>query len=203
MIFDWSAFFNGFGTGAGLIIAIGAQNAFILKQAILRNHVLTIAIVCSIVDTVLILCGVFGFATLLESSPILIQIAKWGGFIFLGIYGLRSFLAMRKSHAIELDKSKKKPSWRKIIALTLAFSLLNPHVYLDAVVLLGSISSQFPDAEQPSFAVGACLASITWFFSLCYGAQYLAPFFTNPKSWKILDFLVGVIMWAIAAAILM
>ena len=201
MTFDLSAFLNGFGTSAGLIIAIGAQNAFILKQAILRNHVLTIAIICSIIDAALILCGVFGFATLLETSPLLIKIAKWGGFIFLGLYGLRSFLAMRDDHALEIDKSKKKPSWRKIIALTLAFSLLNPHVYLDAVVLLGSISSQFPDAEQPSFAIGACLASITWFFSLCYGAQRLAPFFTNPKSWKVLDFLIGIIMWAIAAAL--
>ena len=203
MAFDLSAFLNGFGTGAGLIIAIGAQNAFILKQAIMRNHVLAIAIICSIVDTVLILCGVFGFATLLETSPVLLSVAKWGGFTFLFIYGIRSFLAMRQDHALELDKSRKKPSLRRIIALSLAFSLLNPHVYLDAVVLLGSISSQFPDAEQPSFAFGACLSSITWFFSLCYGAQHLAPFFTNPKSWKILDFLIGIIMWAIAIAILM
>ncbi len=201
MIFDWSAFFNGFGTSAGLIIAIGAQNAFILKQAIMRNHVLTIAIICSIIDTILILCGVFGFATILESSPLLLKFAKWGGFIFLILYGLRSFLSMRHDHAIELDKSRKKPSWRKIVALTLAFSLLNPHVYLDAVVLLGSISSQFPDAEQPSFAIGASLASVTWFFSLSYGARSLAPFFTNPKSWKILDCLIGLIMWSIAVAL--
>lgn len=203
MIFDLPAFINGFATSAGLIIAIGAQNAFILKQSIMRNHVFTIATLCSIIDTILILCGVFGFATLLETSPMLIQIAKWGGFLFLVGYGIRSFMSMRYDHAITLDKSQKKPSLRKIIALTLAFSLLNPHVYLDAVVLLGSISSQFSDAEQPSFALGASLASITWFFSLSYGAQFLAPFFTNPKSWKILDFLIGLIMWLIAIAIIL
>lgn len=202
MVFEPSAFIQGFATSAGLIIAIGAQNAFILKQEILRNHVLAMAILCSLIDACLILCGVFGFATLLESSPILMQIAKWGGFAFLGYYGLRSFRNVFTSHAIEMGNATQKPSLKKIISLTLAFSLLNPHVYLDTVVLLGSISSQFSDAQQPSFAAGAMLASFVWFFSLCYGARFLAPLFTKSQAWKILDFIVGCLMWIIAVTLI-
>lgn len=196
-------FLQGFVTSAGLIIAIGAQNAFILKQAILRNHVLAIAIICSIIDSVLIFCGVFGFATLIEKSPILLAIAKWGGFLFLGYYGLRSFRNVFSSHALKLDSQHTKPSLKRTISLTLAFSLLNPHVYLDTVVLLGSVSSQFNDTQQPSFALGGCLASCAWFFSLCYGARFLGPLFTNPQAWKVLDFIIGCLMWMIAIAIIL
>ncbi|AIK96980.1 LysE/ArgO family amino acid transporter [Candidatus Odyssella acanthamoebae] len=196
-------FLQGFATSAGLIIAIGAQNAFVLKQALLRNHVFLIAILCSIIDAALILLGVFGFATLLETSPLLLTIAKWGGFIFLGYYGFRSFKNVFHPHALEMDKKKIKPSIKKIVSLTLAFSLLNPHTYLDTVVLLGSVSSQFNDAEQPSFAVGACLASFIWFFSLGYGACFLGPLFKKPQAWKILDFIVGCMMWMIAIAIVL
>jgi L-lysine exporter family protein LysE/ArgO len=196
-------FLQGFATSAGLIIAIGAQNAFILKQAILRNHVFLIAILCSIIDAILILVGVFGFATLLETSPLLLIIAKWGGFIFLGYYGFRSFKNVFHPHALEMDKKKVKPSIKKIVSLTLMFSLLNPHTYLDTVVLLGSVSSQFSDNEQPSFALGACFASFMWFFSLGYGARFLAPLFTKPEAWKVLDFIVGCMMWMIAIAIIL
>ncbi|MBW8309168.1 MAG: LysE/ArgO family amino acid transporter [Candidatus Paracaedibacteraceae bacterium] len=158
---------------------------------------------CSLIDTILTLLGVFGFATLLETSPTLLTIAKWGGFIFLGYYGFRSFKSVFYPHALEMDKKKVKPSIKKTVFLTLAFSLLNPHTYLDTVVLLGSVSSQFSDAEQPSFALGACFASFVWFFSLGYGARFLGPLFTKPKAWQVLDFIVGCMMWIIALAIVL
>lgn len=140
---------------------------------------------------------------MLETSPTLLTIAKWGGFIFLGYYGFRSFKSVFYPHALEMDKKKVKPSIKKTVFLTLAFSLLNPHTYLDTVVLLGSVSSQFSDAEQPSFALGACFASFVWFFSLGYGARFLGPLFTKPKAWQVLDFIVGCMMWIIALAIVL
>lgn len=203
VVFHLLPFIKGFITGAGLIIAIGAQNAFILKQAILRNHVFLIAALCSLIDSCLIFLGVFGFASIIESHPMLLMLAKWGGFAFLGYYGFRSFRSVLNPHAMTMDRSQSKPSLGRIVSLTLAFSLLNPHVYLDSIVLLGSIGSQFSDAEQPSFAIGAILASCVWFFSLGYGAKLLAPLFTKPAAWQILDFIVGCLMWSIAVAVIL
>lgn len=190
---------EGFGIGAGLIIAIGAQNAFVLKQGILKNHVFITVLLCAVIDAILIILGVGGFGQILVSSSLLLSLARWGGAAFLIYYGLRSFRAVFKTESLKLKVGQQDHSdFKQTVVTVLALSLLNPHVYLDTVVLLGSISAQFPAFERFYFAIGAIIASITWFFSMGYGARYLAPLFKKPLAWKILDFIIGCVMWAIA-----
>lgn len=181
---------------------IGAQNAFVLKQGILKNHVFVTAFICSVIDASLISVGVGGFGALLTSNILLLSLARWGGAAFLIYYGFRSFRAVFKTGALRLDKSRERPDLKMTLISVFALSLLNPHVYLDTVVLLGSIGAQFPASERLLFALGAMLSSFVWFFTLGYGARYLAPLFQNPLAWKILDFLIGCIMWAIALSLL-
>jgi L-lysine exporter family protein LysE/ArgO len=196
-------FVEGCGTGAGLIIAIGAQNAFVLKQGILKNYVFITALICALIDAFLISFGVAGLGTLLAQNTLLLVAAKWGGAAFLFYYGFRSFRAVFKSESLSIDTSPDLPDLKMTIMTVLALSLLNPHVYLDAFILLGSISSQFPDSERHFFALGAILASFLWFFGMGYGARYLAPLFQKPLAWKILDFLIGCVMWGIALSLLL
>lgn len=191
-------FWEGCATGAGLIIAIGAQNAFVLKQGIMKNHVLVTAFICVAIDAFLIALGVGGFGAVLTTSPLLLMIAKWGGVIFLVGYGVRSIWGAFKTHTLSIDRGREKPNLKSSVLMILAFSLLNPHVYLDAVVLLGSIGAQFPEDERPFFALGAIVVSFVWFFSIGYGARFLAPLFAKPLSWKILDVVTGVIMLMLA-----
>lgn len=196
-------FVEGCGTGAGLIIAIGAQNAFVLKQGILKNHVFLTALTCALIDALLISVGVGGFGVLLTSNTLLLTIARWGGAAFLGYYGFRSFRSVFKSESLKLDSKSEHLSLKMALGTALALSLLNPHVYLDTVILLGSIGAQFPASERVFFAWGAMLASFVWFFGLGYGAAYLGPLFQKPLAWKILDFIIGCIMWAIALSLLL
>lgn len=196
--FCLAPFLEGCGVGAGLIIAIGAQNAFLLKQGILKNHVFTTVLVCLCVDTVLIVLGVGGFGRLLMLNPLLLSAARWGGAAFLFYYGYRSFRAVFHAHIFKMDPTFDRPSFKVSLLTILGLSLLNPHVYLDTVILLGSIGAQFSEEEQPFFMIGAILASFIWFFSVGYGARYLAPLFQKPTAWKMLDFAIGCIMWAIA-----
>lgn len=196
-------FMEGCGTGAGLIIAIGAQNAFVLKQGIMKNHVFATVLICAIVDAVLIGIGVGGFGTILTTNWLLLTLARWGGALFLLYYGFRSFRAVFKSEFLKFEGTPECPDLKMTLGTVVALSILNPHVYLDTVVLLGSIGAQFPPPERLFFALGAILASFIWFFSLGYGSRYLAPLFQKPFAWKILDFLVGCIMWAIALSLLL
>lgn len=196
-------FVEGCGTGAGLIIAIGAQNAFVLKQGILKNYVFITVLICAFIDAFLISIGVGGFGTLLTTNKWLLAFARWGGALFLFYYGLRSFRAVFKTESLKFDATPERPDLKMTVGTVLALSLLNPHVYLDTVVLLGSIGAQFPASERIFFALGAMLASFVWFFTLGYGARYLSPLFQRPLSWKILDFLIGCIMWAIALSLLL
>ncbi|MBX9806051.1 MAG: LysE/ArgO family amino acid transporter [Alphaproteobacteria bacterium] len=190
---------EGFGTGAGLIIAIGAQNAFVLKQGILKNHVLVTVLICAVIDAFLIMLGVGGFGRLLTSSSLLLAIARWGGAAFLFYYGLRSFRSIFKTESLKINKGRgHMPTLKESITTVLALSLLNPHVYLDTVVLVGSIGAQFPSFERFYFTLGAIVASFVWFFSLGFGAQFLGPLFQKPIAWKILDFIIGCVMWLIA-----
>jgi len=188
-------------------MAIGAQNAFVLKQGLLRQHVFAVALVCALSDALLISLGVFGFAHLLSQQEDLIQAMKWFGAIFLFGYGLRSFYqAYRAQEGLHASK-QKTASLRQTILLCLTFSWLNPHVYLDTVVLLGSISSQFGSissqySNKMAFASGAVSASFIFFFSLAFGARLLEPVFEKPKAWKILDIIIGMIMWLIAASLI-
>lgn len=196
-----STYLSGLLLGFSLIMAIGAQNAFVLKQGLLRQHVLAVVLVCAVSDALLIALGVFGFAGLLSQQAGLILAMKWLGAIFLFGYGLRSFYQAYRTqqglHALEQNTS----TLRQTLILCLTFSWLNPHVYLDTVVLLGSISSQYSD--KLAFAAGAITASFVFFLSLGYGARLLEPFFESPKAWKILDGLIGVIMWSIAISLLL
>ena len=194
---------QGFTLGASLIIAIGSQNAFVLRQGLRKEYVFTICSICFLCDALLILLGVGGFGTLVASSEGLMLIARWGGAIFLFVYGVKSFRSALKAEAMEIDPSDQPASgltWA--IATTLALTLLNPHVYLDTVILLGSIAGQFPENQRSSFAIGAVCASMLWFYGLGYGSRILTPLFRKKIAWKILDVLIGVIMWAIAGSLL-
>ena len=194
------AFWQGLGLGAGLIIAIGAQNAFVLRQGLKKQHVFLAALVCTLCDAALITLGVAGFGTIVSSHPVLTNLAAWGGAIFLLIYGLRAFWSVFKAQGLEPEGSVTL-SRRDAVLTTLAVSLLNPHVYLDTVVLLGGIGGQFVGQHRVLYGVGAVTASSVWFFSLAYGATRLGPLFRRPLAWRILDAAIGLIMWSIAFAL--
>ena len=194
-------FLKGFGSGSGLIIAIGAQNAFVLSQGVRKNHYIVIPLICAICDALLITLGVTGMGTLIASSKSLSLIAGIGGAAFLVIYGIGSFRSAIKGGSLSANQ-KAESSLKATILTTLAVTLLNPHVYLDTVILLGSISSQFKQPGHIFFGAGAVMASFIWFFSLSLGGRILAPLFTKKLSWKILDTLVGITMWAISLSVL-
>ena len=195
------AYFSGFWLGLSFILAIGAQNAFVLKQGIKKEHVFLVSSLCALSDAVLIALGVGGFGYLVEAFPPLQTIAKYGGFAFLLAYGLKSFYsAWRMKHELKLQ-GENVTSTKKIILLTLAFTWLNPHVYLDTVILLGSVSTKFGE-DSFIFGAGAMSASFVFFFSLGYGARLLSPFFSKAGAWKVLEFFIGVIMIWLAFVVL-
>ena len=194
-------FAQGFGMGGGLIVAIGAQNAYVLSQAVRKNYLLTIPLVCIVCDAVLIAVGVSGVGALVASSPRLAGLATWGGAAFLFWYGARAFKSALQGGSLEAEKAAA-PSLKIAVLATLAVTLLNPHVYLDTVILLGSVSGQYGQTGRILFGAGAVTASILWFFSLSFGGRILAPFFRRPVAWRILDGLVCAVMWTIALSLL-
>ena len=188
----------GFWLGLSLIMAIGAQNAFVLRQGLRRQHVLAVVLTCALSDALLIAAGVAGFGALAQRLPWLEPAMRWGGAAFLMAYGARAFLsAWRGGQA--LDAGTGAGGLRAALATCLALTWLNPHVYLDTVVLLGSVSAQY--AARP-FAIGAMTASFVFFFTLGFGARLLAPLFARPAAWRVLDAGVGCVMWAIAALLI-
>lgn len=193
---------KGFTLGASLIIAIGSQNAFVLRQGLRKEHVFTICTICFLCDALLILIGVGGIGKLVASSDTLMLIARWGGALFLFFYGAKSFQSALKNEALTVDKSANPASglmWA--ITTTFALTLLNPHVYLDTVILLGSIAGQYQEEERLAFALGAAAASMAWFYGLGYGARILTPLFQKQLSWKILDVMIGLTMWGISGSL--
>lgn len=186
--------------GAGLIIAIGAQNAFVLRQGLRRQHAFTAALVCFVCDAALIALGVAGFGQVVSSTPVLTALAAWGGAAFLFVYGLRAFRSASRAQGLEVTAGEAL-SRSNVVLATLAVSLLNPHVYLDTVVLLGGIGGQFVGSARTMFGLGAATASAVWFFGLASGAARLAPLFRRPLAWRVLDALIGVVMWSIAASL--
>ncbi|AMW78438.1 amino acid transporter [Acinetobacter sp. TGL-Y2] len=193
---------SGFAIGLSLIVAIGAQNAFVLKQALKQHYILWICVICAGSDSILILLGVAGFAQVIEHYPHVVIVSKYLGTLFLLIYGAKHFYsAYRTEQAISLDADSPS-SLQRIVLLCLAFTWLNPHVYLDTVVLMGSISSQYAPYKW-WFALGAVISSWLFFFSLCYGAKFLLPWFQNPKAWRVLDILIGMMMWGIALSLVL
>lgn len=194
-------FISGFTLGLSLILAIGSQNAFVLKQGIKKQHVLLVCLLCALSDAILISLGIAGFGVIVNEYPSIEIYARYGGAAFLLVYSILSFKsAFSQTHALQTG-AQANHSALKAAAICLAFTWLNPHVYLDTVVLLGSISTQY-EGKQLLFALGAISASFTFFFSLGYGARLLAPTFENPKAWKLLEFFVGLTMLAIATMLI-
>lgn len=198
---DFSTFFYGMGVSLSLIVAIGAQNAFVLKQGIKRQFVFLVCAICATSDALLITAGVFGLGTLIGRHPLVVHGAKIFGAMFLFWYGFNSLKsALKESNAL-IAQGKETNSLAKTAALTLGFTWLNPHVYLDTVVLIGSISAKF--ANKTAFALGAMSASFGFFFALGFGARLLEPVFKNPKSWQVLDCVIGLMMWGLGLSLLL
>lgn len=191
----------GFLLGLSLILAIGAQNAFVLRQGLRGEHVFAVSLTCALSDAVLIAAGVSGFGWLATQVPWLKPVMTWGGAAFLLVYGVLSFRAALRPGALVAARNGGG-SLKATLLTCLALTWLNPHVYLDTVVLLGSVSAEYP-GQGVSFAAGAMTASFVFFFSLGYGARLLAPLFARPAAWRALDVLVGCIMWAIAAKLVL
>jgi L-lysine exporter family protein LysE/ArgO len=194
-------FIQGYAKGGGLIVAIGAQNAFVLTQGVRRNHHLAVAALCILCDGLLIGLGVTGVGTVVASNPTLGLVAAWGGAAFLAWYGLGALRAALRGGSMQA-RQEVEQGLRRTLALTLAVTLLNPHVYLDTVVLMGSVSGRFPGAARYLFGLGAFAASTTWFLALSLGGQVLAPLFSRDLTWRILDGAVCLTMWSIAASLL-
>jgi L-lysine exporter family protein LysE/ArgO len=194
-----SAFFTGFFLGLSLIIAIGAQNAFVLRQGILRRHVFSIALFCSISDTVLIILGVIGISYFFQGF-----INEYSNIIFgfsslwLFIYGVLRFKSVFKPNSVIITNYQNPLSLINTISIIFIFTFANPHVYLDTMILIGSISQQFLDLYRVYFTLGACSASFIWFFGIAYGAKFLSPIMQKPNHWRILDSLIASIMFIIA-----
>ena len=194
------SFFSGFGLSLSLILAIGAQNAFVLRQGLLERHVFWVCVICAVSDAFLISAGIMGMGRLAQAVPWFENAMRWGGAAFLLWYGWQNARsAWRGGTALEASGAEAQ-SLRSAILTLLALTFLNPHVYLDTVVLIGSISSQYDD--KLLFGVGAALASFVFFFALGYGARLLAPLFRNPRAWQVLDAIIALTMWAIALKLL-
>ena len=196
------AFIQGIGIGGSLIMAVGAQNAFVLKQGLKQSHSLPIAGLCSLIDALMITAGVAGLGHLIIAFPVIKDVASFGGALFLFIYGGRALRSSFHPQSLDSESTIGAETLKAAVFTTLGISLLNPHLYLDTVVLLGSISTQFEGADKPWFGAGAVLASFVWFFGLSFGARYLSPLFKRPIAWCYLDRLICLTMWSIAVALL-
>ena len=191
----------GFGVGLSLIVAIGAQNAFVLRQGLTRSHVLPIVAVCALSDAILILAGVSGIGTLLEHTPSMITFVRIAGAVFLLSYAL--FAAKRALHPQTLAPDRHGNGSRlAAVTMALALTWLNPHVYLDTVVLMGSIANGRGEIGRWWFAAGAITASVVWFGALGYGARLLTPLFAKPNAWRVLDALIAVMMAVLGISLL-
>jgi len=193
---------KGFVIGAGLIMPIGAQNAYVLNQGIKRNHHILAASICIICDFILMSLGVFGGGALLGAHPVIASAITVLGVAFLLFYGAMFFKSFYFSSNDQMAKEMSPATRKTVIFTTLAVTLLNPHVYLDTVVLIGSISGQFSEAERIFFLFGTLLASLTWFFVLSLGAAKMSPWLSTPKVQRGINLIVALIMWAIAASLL-
>ena len=203
MIPALSAALTGFGTGFSLILAIGAQNAFVLRQGLRGEHVFWVALVCAVSDAILITAGVLGFGALVEVWPAFPVIMRYGGAAFLIAYGaLRMRSAMRGGDALEI-RGTAQPIW-PAITTCLVLTWANPHVYLDTLALIGAISTNYPwGMEKTGFGIGATSASFVFFFGLAYGARLLAPIMQNARAWVVLDVCIALLMWSIAAGLVL
>jgi L-lysine exporter family protein LysE/ArgO len=197
--------FQGFFLGLALIISFGPQNTFILRQGIRRQYVFMIALLASLIDSVLILLGTFGAGSFFARSPVLVHLLSWTGVIFLFFYGLRSFIsALHPQQLATLSFGKEAALSRgAVIYFSLGVSLLNPSVYLETMIIIGSSASRFADLARVFFATGAILASVVWFFSLAFGAAKLSEILRSPFVLRFIDTYSGVVMWTIAGRLVL
>jgi len=193
---------TGFATAFALILAIGAQNAFVLRQGLAKTHVFWLCLLCATSDAILITAGVLGFGTIVTLYPSIPQIMAWGGAAFLIVYGaIRLWAAWKGDYAMQL--SGGSASLWATLATGAAFTWLNPHVYLDTLGLIGAISTQYVDpAQKTAFGIGAVTSSFVFFFSLGYGARLLAPIMQSARAWRVLDIIIALVMWALAIKLL-
>lgn len=186
----------GFLTGLSLIVAIGAQNAFVIRQGLAKSYVFLVVAICAVIDALLIALGIAGLGALITATPWLLEFIRWFGVAYLTWFGLKSFRRAFSSQQMDLSGSTSDTA-KKVAASVLGFTLLNPHVYLDTVILVGSIGNQFGE-QRWWFGAGAMAASFVWFFGLGYGAKAASRFMTKPVFWRVLDTVIGVIMFSIA-----
>ena len=193
---------TGFASGAGLIVAIGSQNAFLLRQGLRREHVLPLVLICALSDAALILLGALGIGALVSAAPWALDALRWIGAAFLLVYGA---LAARRALRPQALQPGEQPRTRLAVAVltVLALTWLNPHVYLDTVVLLGSLGAAHGDPGRWLFAAGAAVASLVWFVLLGFGARALGRFFARPAAWRVLDGLIALTMLALAVMLLL
>jgi len=198
-----SSLFTGLLTGYGLIIAIGAQNTYVLTQGLKKQFRWQVVLTCSSIDALLIVIGLMGMGALVQKSEAILNLITWAGILFLTLYGAKAFLNAFKGEYLDTSRSTQPTvaNRKDVLFTTLALSLLNPHVYLDTVILLGSIGGRLPVELRVAFGLGAVIASFSWFFVLGIGSQLVAPWFKKPGAWKLLDLLVGSVMWSIAATL--
>ncbi len=192
----------GLGTGLSLIVAIGAQNAFVLRQGLVRSQVTPIVLVCAGSDLLLIVAGVAGLGTLIDQRPSLLTAITWGGAAFLLIYAVRAAARAMRPSSLSIDGAAiaRRPA---AVGTALALTWLNPHVYLDTVLLIGTLAAAWGRTGQWWFAAGAGLASVLWFCGLGYGSRLLRGFFGSPRSWRILDLVIAAVMLGLAIALVL
>ena len=186
----------GFLTGLSLIVAIGAQNAFVLRQGLLRKHVLVMVLICAISDATLIAVGVLGLGALISALPWLLEVIRWVGVTFLVWYGSTSLKRFMKNESLKAAEAGSG-NLKQTVLTTLALTFLNPHVYLDTVIFIGGIANQFGD-QKWFFVLGAVTASFIWFFSLGFGASKASVVMSKPGFWKILDIFIAAVMYSLA-----
>jgi L-lysine exporter family protein LysE/ArgO len=190
------AFLPGFLTGLSLIVAIGAQNAFVIRQGLTRSHVFLVVAICAIADAALIALGIAGLGAAISGLPWLLEVIRWFGVAYLSWFGFKSARAAFKNESLDAAGAAEQ-SRVKVVTTVLALTLLNPHVYLDTVILVGSIGNQFGENKW-FFGVGAMLASVVWFTSVGYGAKAASSLMSKPIFWRVLDTVIAVIMFGIA-----
>jgi len=186
-------FLSGLVLGGSLIIAIGSQNAFILRMGLLRSHVFILCLICSLSDAFLASVGVAGLGAFVDRNPALLTLVSLGGGLFLLAYAVLAAWRAFSPHAMRAANESAMPLG-KAVGICLAFTFLNPHVYLDMVVLIGALATAWPGEQRLAFAIGAVSASFIWFFGLGYGARLLEPLFKNPMAWRILDAIIALVM---------
>lgn len=187
--------------GLSLIVAIGSQNAFVLRQGLRRSHVALVVTVCALSDLLLIGLGVGGLGVIIERAPLLLDVVRWAGAAFLAGYAVFAARRAFRGEALDADGAVRDTSWKAALGTSLALTWLNPHVYLDTVLLLGSLASTHGAEGRWWFAAGAGLGSLLWFTALGVGARYLAPLFRRRAAWRVLDSLIAVVMLVLAVTL--